>query len=391
MKSLPDISPAPVQPPSKRGGEFALFSKIQGALSHAPNFSKTCKAILDAVMDEMDAENCSLMLKDPTSNQLSVRAARGKKEREATFYSDPTGKGIQFKSGEGIAGWVLEKGQSMLVNNVNQEPRFIKRYACYAHMQSLVCVPIREEDRVVGVFNLSHSKAGAFSEKDKTVLSYVSGQVGAALLSTQFFLNIRPIHPPENGANEIPVEREENPATNSQAPILFDAGEMSPKKRILLDGSERMRRIKELIERVAPTDVTVLVRGESGVGKEVVARFIHENSSRRDKPFIKVNCAAIPQDLLESEFFGYEKGAFTGAYGQKLGKFEVANGGTIFLDEIVEIPHSLQAKLLQVLQDREFPPFDLSREESESRLRLSGNKGLLEIGHLEQTLPHFYW
>ncbi|MGZ6237129.1 MAG: sigma 54-interacting transcriptional regulator, partial [Syntrophales bacterium] len=118
--------------------------------------------------------------------------------------------------------------------------------------------------------------------------------------------------------------------------------------------SEKMQRTKEIIDQVADVDVTVLFQGESGVGKEVVARYIHVNSLRHDKPFMKVNCAALPQELLESELFGYEKGAFTGAYCQKPGKFELAHGGTIFLDEIAEIPLSLQAKLLQVLQDREF-------------------------------------
>jgi two-component system response regulator AtoC len=118
--------------------------------------------------------------------------------------------------------------------------------------------------------------------------------------------------------------------------------------------SEEMQRIKEVIDQVADMDVTVLIQGESGVGKEVVARYTHVNSFRRDKPFMKVNCAALPQELLESELFGYEKGAFTGAYCLKPGKFELAHGGTIFLDEIAEIPLSLQAKLLQVLQDKEF-------------------------------------
>jgi two-component system response regulator AtoC len=118
--------------------------------------------------------------------------------------------------------------------------------------------------------------------------------------------------------------------------------------------SDQMHRIKEIIDQIANTDVTVLIQGESGVGKEVVARSIHLNSFRREKPFIKVNCAALPSELLESELFGYEKGAFTGAYRQKPGKFELANGGTIFLDEISEMSLSLQGKLLQVLQDREF-------------------------------------
>ena len=124
---------------------------------------------------------------------------------------------------------------------------------------------------------------------------------------------------------------------------------------IFIHCSEKMQEIQQIIDQIADTDVTVFIQGESGVGKEVVARSIHLNSSHCEKPFVKVNCAALPNELLESELFGYEKGAFTGAYCQKPGKFELADGGTIFLDEIVEIPLPMQAKLLQVLQDKEYP------------------------------------
>jgi len=119
----------------------------------------------------------------------------------------------------------------------------------------------------------------------------------------------------------------------------------------LLDGSPQMRAIMRIVENVADTDATVLLRGESGVGKDLVARAIHATSGRRDGPFVKVNCAAIPSGLLESELFGHEKGAFTGAHRRKLGQFECANNGTIYLDEIAELPLALQAKLLHVLQD----------------------------------------
>ncbi len=123
---------------------------------------------------------------------------------------------------------------------------------------------------------------------------------------------------------------------------------------MLFGNSERMQEVKDLIERVSDTDVTVLIRGESGTGKELVARAVHASSLRRDKPFVKVNCAALPTELLESELFGFERGAFTGAIQQKPGKFEFANHGTMFLDEISEMSPALQAKLLQVLQDGEF-------------------------------------
>ncbi len=122
----------------------------------------------------------------------------------------------------------------------------------------------------------------------------------------------------------------------------------------LLDGSSKMQAIRTIIENVADTDATVLIRGESGVGKDLVARTIHAHSIRHDGPFVKVNCAAIPHGLLESELFGHEKGAFTGAHRRKPGQFEYAKGGTIYLDEIAELPLSLQAKLLHVLQDFRF-------------------------------------
>ncbi len=126
--------------------------------------------------------------------------------------------------------------------------------------------------------------------------------------------------------------------------------------------SQALRRIRELIDQVADTDVTVLIQGESGVGKEIVARQLHERSSRATAPFVKVNCAALPDKLLESELFGYEQGAFTGALGRKIGKFEVADGGTLFLDEIGEMTPALQAKLLHVLQDHSFARLGGNRE-----------------------------
>src|SRR5690349_23724145 len=142
----------------------------------------------------------------------------------------------------------------------------------------------------------------------------------------------------------------------------------------LFGTSSRMEEIKNTIEQVADTNATVLIRGESGTGKEVVARMIYHHSLRCDKPFVKVNCAAIPHELLESELFGYEPGAFTGANRQKLGKFDQANYGTIFLDEISEMHPALQAKLLHVLQDGEFARLGCKRDISVDVRFLSATK-----------------
>ncbi len=173
---------------------FGIFQKVQGAMRHVPDFGETCRAILDVVIEETDAENCSLMLKDPVSGYLVVRSARGKGEKRSAFYPEQSENGEKFKSGEGIAGKVFKEGQAIMLNDVKKEPDFLKAHGLSEKVNSLICFPIREEDQVVGVFNISHSQKGAFNEGDKWVLSYISNQVGMALTSSRFFLEIKEIH-----------------------------------------------------------------------------------------------------------------------------------------------------------------------------------------------------
>ncbi len=156
---------------------------------------------------------------------------------------------------------------------------------------------------------------------------------------------------------------------------------------MLFGTSPKMEEVKNTIEQVADTTATVLIRGESGTGKEVVARMIYAQSGRSDKPFVKVNCAAIPYELLESELFGYEPGAFTGANRQKLGKFDLANSGTIFLDEVSEMHPALQAKLLHVLQDGEFSRLGGKRDISVDVRVLAATNKPLERAVEEGTFP----
>jgi two-component system response regulator AtoC len=178
-------------------------------------------------------------------------------------------------------------------------------------------------------------------------------------------------------------EQVEAPAPANRRPRTLDAA-------MLLSRSSNMREVVDLIKRVADTDVTVLIRGESGTGKELVARALHTASPRRDKMMVKVNCAALPAELLESELFGFERGAFTGAIQHNPGKFEFANHGTMFLDEIGEMQPSLQAKLLQVLQDGEFARLG-SREEVRVDVRVvaATNRNLEQAvtdGHFREDL-----
>ncbi len=356
-ESPEDPNPAPIvaDREDSQEKEFVLLNRIHGAMKYIPDFGEACKAILDVVVDQMDAENCSIMLQDPLSGELTVRAARGKTDGKSTYYPEPPQQGGRFRPGEGIAGSVLKEGRAILVEDVTHEPRFVQVQGLKDQkVRSLVCFPIREKDQVVGVFNISHSRKSAFDEGDELALSYVSTQLGAALTSTRFFLKKpeinRLLHTPSEARSKGPTLRAVPGSTT-----FVEVGEvMEREQEIFLYASGSMQRIREVIDQVANTDVTIFIQGESGVGKEVVARSIHLNSNRRDQPFVKVNCAALPPELLESELFGYEKGAFTGAYRQKPGKFELANGGTIFLDEIGEVDASLQGKLLQVLQDHEF-------------------------------------
>src|SRR5512137_1029149 len=151
--------------------EFVLFRRVQGAMRYAPDFVETCKSVLNAVMEGIDAENCSIMLKDPVSGELTVRAARGKGDGKTVYYSDSSPNGKKFKPGEGIAGWVLKEGQAVVADDVKEEPRFVQVNGLDNKVRSLICFPIREKDQVVGVFNLSHSRKSAFSDGDKLALS----------------------------------------------------------------------------------------------------------------------------------------------------------------------------------------------------------------------------
>lgn len=300
-------------PVEGKGRRYMLFLKTQRAMCHVPDFTKTCNAILEAVMEETDAENCSLMLKSAMSGELSIHAARGKNNGKRIENS----KG--FKPGEGIAGLVLREGRGVMISDVSLDPRFVRLSSSDSNVGSLICCPVRKNDRVIGVLNLSHSKKGAFDEGDKLAISCVSDQLGTALTFSHLFSEGK------EGDSVMGV-----PYAKISSPYPFESiegGEGKPNRRMFIYASDKMHRIKEVIDHVANTDLTVFIQGESGVGKEVVAQSIHLSSSRRDRPFVKVNCAALPHELLESELFGYEKGAFTGAYCRKEGKFELAQGG----------------------------------------------------------------
>jgi Nif-specific regulatory protein len=275
------------------------------------------KSILDLVTKAMKTEIGSIMLVDKSSNQLFIEVAKGL-EGEIV-------ENTRVNIGENISGWVAKTGEPLLVHDIEEDPRFKEKYAFRYKTKSLISVPLKVKDEIIGVLNINNKMTKEeFGEKDLIMLSALTNQIAAVLENSRLFEEVRDLRESFRAEDTIV----------SESPV--------------------MKETLKTVGRVARANSTVLLRGESGSGKELIARFIHYNSSRRHKPFVCVNCTALPENLLESELFGHEKGAFTGADSKKLGRFELADGGTVFLDEIGETSTTLQLKLLRVLQEREF-------------------------------------
>jgi formate hydrogenlyase transcriptional activator len=228
-------------------------------------------------------------------------------------------------------------------------------------LNSLCSLPLLSRGRVLGVLGVGSSREGAFLEDDISFLGQVANQIAIAVENASAYGEISQLKDrlaQENVYLESEIRNE----------LLFED---------IVGNSRALQRVLREVETVAPADSTVLIYGETGTGKELIARAVHNLSSRKSNAFVKLNCAAIPTGLLESELFGHEKGAFTGAIAQRVGRFELAHRGTIFLDEIGEIPLELQPKLLRVLQEREFERLGSTRTlRTDARLIAATNRDL---------------
>jgi Nif-specific regulatory protein len=303
-------------------------SKLLRALLEAGaalNSSLDLDTLLELTMDSacriFGAGAASLLLLDEESGTLRFRTATGEKREELKSY--------RLKLGEGIAGWVAQTGKPLIVADPQSDDRFLEELGEKIDYltTSLICVPLRIQDRVIGVLEVLNHLTGRFSNEDLEHLELLAEQVSRAIQNARLYSGERD----EKHRLEQILEDRYQPIGNSQS----------------------FRGALEVALKAAPSKATVLLRGESGTGKEVIARTIHRASQRSGNPMISVNCAAISEGLLESELFGYERGAFTGAERLKKGKFELASGGTIFLDEIGNMSPSIQSKILRVLQEKE--------------------------------------
>mgnify|MGYP001347557799 CR=1 FL=1 len=282
--------------------------------------------ILESAMRLTAGEAASLILKNEDDGKLYFEIALGPKGREMQKFS--------LNPGEGIAGWVAEHGQSLIVNDVETDSRFYKDISKSIDFPtySILAVPMIVRERCVGLFEIINKKGKKyFTQDDLQWLEIFAVQAAIAIENAKYL---------ERAKEEIGYLRDQ---------ISLDKG-----YHVLIANSPEITEKLELIDKVAKTDSSVLILGESGVGKELFAEQVHLRSNRKNGPFIRVNCAALPEGLLESELFGHVKGAFTDAVQNRRGRFELANGGTIFLDEIGDLPLKLQSKLLRVLQQRTF-------------------------------------
>ncbi|HOV46510.1 MAG: sigma 54-interacting transcriptional regulator [Spirochaetes bacterium] len=306
--------------------KIAKILEIFSLLTSSIQIEDLLKLIIDNATNVIAAEASSLLLFDDNKENLYFYIVTGEKRDEIHRYQ------YELKPGQGIAGWVAKYGSPLIVNNVDEDPRFYPDISKEIHFKTtnILCTPLLIDNEVIGVIELLNKIDGLFNEEDLLLLTAFSKQCSILIQQKKMFHQLK----------------------NKTEYLESELNTYKSHRKIIGESTILKEKIK-MAEIVAGSDSTVLLQGDSGTGKELFAELIHNLSKRSSKPFVKVNCAAIPETLLESELFGYTKGAFTGAFKDTPGKFELANGGTIFLDEIGEIPITTQAKLLRFLESRE--------------------------------------
>ncbi len=299
------------------------LKEISSWVSSVHDLDKLLELIIESAARVVQAKAASLLLVEAKSKTLYFQVATGEKKDEVKDY--------RVKMGQGIAGHVALSGEPLLIEDVSKDPRWYKEISesLGFETQSIACVPLRLGKEIIGVVQLIDKENGRpIASSDMTLLDEFASLAALAIKNAQ---NI------QETKREIRDLREELKVRHQ---II---GKSLAIEKVISDGLK-----------VANSKASALILGESGTGKELLARLIHRAGPRKDKPLVILNCAAMPESLLEDELFGHEKGSFTGAVNRKIGKFELADEGTIFLDEIGEMTPGMQAKLLRVLQEGNF-------------------------------------
>jgi len=316
----------------KKIEELALLYEISQALNTQLELRPSLYRVLETLSDKMAMVRGTISLLHPVSNEITIEIAHG--------LTETARRRGRYQVGEGILGRVIQTGSGVAISKISKEPLFLDRTATRKGHQSdeysFISVPVKKGRKVIGALSVDR-----LYDRDYDLNG---GQRLLAVVATMIATHVINLE-------TIELEKERLQAENRRL-----QGELENKYSItnIVGNSNKMREVYQMISQVSASNATVLIRGESGTGKELVANSLHYNSPRAKQPFVKVNLAALPTNLIESELFGHEKGAFTGAIKQKIGKFEMAHKGTIFLDEIGSIDPEVQVALLRVLQEREF-------------------------------------
>jgi len=329
--------------------------EITRALASFTDLRECLEKAMETLAATTGMTNCTVSIVNPVTGQLEVEVGHG--------MSAEARKRGKYKIGEGITGRVVASGAPIVVPRISEEPLFLNRTRSREEVAresiSFICVPIKRGRDTIGALSVDQQyREGINFEQDLQFLTVLSGLIAQSVTRIQ----------------AVNRERERLQSENQQLKL-----ELTGKYHFesIISNSSRMQEVYEMMHQVKDSNATVLLRGESGTGKTLVAKAIHYNSQRAAEPFVVVNCSAMPETLLESELFGHEKGAFTGAHMTKKGRFELAGEGTLFLDEIGELSHNIQVKLLNVVQEREFQRLGSGKSiKSKARLVAATNKDL---------------
>lgn len=352
---------------SVRNLKFAALVSICQIMDKALNLESALEAVLCVLSEELFMKRGTITLLDEETDILSITASYGLSREEKL-------RGV-YNLGEGVTGAVFRTGQPYFVPDISEDPLFLNKTRTRTLVKnqcSFLGVPIMLQGEPIGVLNVDQLFADEITpEEDSEFLSVVATLIAQFISLNRKIKAREEILRIENASLKYQIHKESNG--------LYMVGP-----------SVSMMHVQRQLQKVAPTRATVLLLGESGVGKTLIAQIIHQLSDRKDHPFIKVNCAAIPENLLESEFFGAEKGAYTGATHSRAGRFEEADGGTIFLDEVGELPLAVQSKLLRIIQEKQFERLGSTRTRKvDVRIITATNQDLATLtacGHFRQDL-----
>ncbi|MBN1953302.1 MAG: sigma 54-interacting transcriptional regulator [Bacteroidales bacterium] len=313
--------------------ELPLLLDVSRRLNNSRNIKEDLDSILEIISTYLSAERTIITILNRENSSIFIERGYGISEAAKAL-------GV-YQIGEGAIGRVVKTGEPIVIPKILKDNTYLNRTKSKLltsdrrHI-TFICVPVKVEDQISGTLSIDVAfKEGDDHNEQVRILTILGSMIAQFVRARQDRLE------------EIERLKEENAKLHIELKDKFIPSNM-------IGNSGHMREVYKLIERVATTNATVLIRGESGVGKELIADAIHYNSPRSEAPLIKVNCSALPESLIESELFGHEKGAFTGAEKLRKGRFELAEGGTIFLDEIGDLPATVQVKLLRTLQEKEY-------------------------------------